>query len=102
MPQRSVNSHKNGHRKAHHNGKSRAARPIRSKRDYAQAAAVVDKLRNNVERESLAELRLQALIHEMEKFDDDMDDFGDASDFAFEDEYDGPLRRWTDDPNDLD
>jgi len=86
----------------HHGAKNGAARPIRTKRDYARAATVVEKLKASGEHESLAELRLQALIHEMEKYDEDMDDYGDESDFSFEDEYDGPLRRWSDDPNDLD
>ena len=98
MPQRSVNGNKNGRKRAHH-GKNGAARPIRSKRDYAQAADIVGRLTQQLERETTAELRLQALIHEMEQYDD-IDDFDE--DFSFEDEYDGPLRRWSDDPNDLD
>ena len=102
MPQRIVNGHKkNGHKRAH-NGSKRAARPIKTKRDYVRASKVVDALTENLERESAAELRLQALIHEMEQYDDDMDDFDSDADFSFEDEYDGPLRRWSDDPNDLD
>ena len=48
----------------------------------------------------MAELRLQALLHELERYDDDVDDF--ESDFTFEEEYMGPFRRWSDDPNDLD
>ena len=100
MPQRNVNGRKNG-RKATHHRKNGVARPIRTKRDYAQAADVVNKLTEQLERESTAELRLQALIHEMERYDD-MDDFDYDEDFSFEDEYDGPLRRWSDDPNDLD
>ena len=98
MPQRSVNGNKNGRKRAHH-GKNGTARPIRSKRDYAQAADIVGRLTQQLERETTAELRLQALIHEMEQYDD-VDDFDE--DFSFEDEYDGPLRRWSDDPNDLD
>ena len=101
MPQRNVNGRKNGHRAAHHR-KNGSARPITSKRDYVQAAEVVNRLTDELERENTAELRLQALIHEMERYDDDMDDFDYDEDFSFEDEYDGPLRRWSDDPNDLD
>jgi hypothetical protein len=100
MPQRSLNGNKNGHKKGH-GGKSGAARPIRSKRDYFHAANIVEQLKKEVDRESVAEMRLQALIHEMEKYDADEMDFYE-SDFSFEDEYDGPLRRWSDDPNDLD
>jgi hypothetical protein len=101
MPQRNVNVRKNGRKAAHH-GKNGSARPIRSKHDYAQAADIVNRLTDQLERETTAELRLQALIHEMERYDNDMDDFDDDEDFSFEDEYDGPLRRWSDDPNDLD
>jgi len=98
MPQRNLNGHKNG-RKARHHRKNGGARPIKTKRDYAQAADIVRQLSQQVERESTAELRLQALIHEMEQYDD-VDGFDE--DFSFEDVYDGPLRRWSDDPNDLD
>lgn len=77
-----------------------AARPIRTKRDYVQAGEVVNRLNEQVERESAAELRLQALIREMERYDDDLDD--DVSDFSVEYETDTPRRRWYDDPNDLD
>lgn len=98
MSQRNLNgskkARKNGH---HHNG---AARPIRNKRDYTHAAQIAGRLKEQADHESAAELRLQALLQELEKYDDDMDDF--ESEFTFEEEYDGPLRRWSDDPNDLD
>jgi hypothetical protein len=78
-----------------------AARPIRTKRDYLQAGEAVKRLNDNFENESAAELRLQALIREMERYDDDeADDFD--SDYSFEFENGGPCRRWSDDPNDLD
>jgi len=101
MPQRSVNGNKNGHKRAR-NGSKGAARPIKSKRDYVQAAKIVNELTEQLERETAAELRLQALVHEMEQYDDDIGDFDSDEDFSFEDEYDGPMRRWSDDPNDLD
>lgn len=101
MPQRSVNGHKNRHKRTHNRNKG-AARPIKTKRDYVEAAKIVNSLAEKLERETPAELRLQALIHEMEQYDDDMGDFDSDADFSFEDEYDGPLRRWSDDPNDLD
>jgi len=82
-------------------GRNGAARPINTKRDYVQVGKVVEQLNEQVERESAAELRLQALIREMEKFDgDDGDDFD--PDFSFELENGGQRRRWSDDPNDLD
>jgi len=78
-----------------------AARPIRTKRDYLQAGEAVKRLNDDFENESAAELRLQALIREMERYDDDeADDFD--SDYSFEFENGGPCRRWSDDPNDLD
>ncbi|MGD2138906.1 MAG: hypothetical protein PVH25_00805 [Burkholderiales bacterium] len=96
MPQRSVNGKRNGHKRAHNTTKG-AARPIRNGRDYAQAAKIVSTLADQPERETTAELRLQALIHEMEMYDDVVDDFDTDEDFSFADEYDGPLRRWSDD-----
>ena len=99
MPQRNLNGNKSGHKKANPR-KHGIARPIRSKRDYTHAADIVGQLKQRAREESAAELRLQALLHEMEKYDEDADDF--ESDFTFEEEYDGPLRRWSDDPNDLD
>ena len=101
MPQRSVNGHKNGHKRSHGRSKG-SARPIKSKRDYVEAAKIVNSLTEQMGRETAAELRLQALIHEMEQYDDELADFDSDADFSFEDEYDGPLRRWSDDPNDLD
>lgn len=78
-----------------------SARPIKTKRDYMQVGNVVKQLNEQVERESAAELRLQALIREMEKFDgEDEDDFD--PDFSFELENGAQRRRWSDDPNDLD
>ena len=77
-----------------------AARPIRTKRDYLQAGEAVKRLNDDFENESTAELRLQALIQEMERYDDEADDFD--SDYSFQFENGGPCRRWSDDPNDLD
>jgi len=77
-----------------------AARPIRTKRDYVQAGDVIKQLNQEAERESVAELRLQALIDEMTQFDDEADDYD--SDVSLEFDNGGPRRRWSDDPNDLD
>lgn len=70
------------------------ARPIKTKRDYEGAAKAAEKLRAAAEPESAAEKRLQALIREMEQFDDQEDDGFD--DDAAGDLYGGPLRRWSD------
>lgn len=71
------------------------ARTIRTKRDYHRATAAVSKLREQGEQESAAERRLQALIHEIEKFDgEDMEE--DDAELA-EDVEGFPRRRWSDD-----
>ena len=99
MPHRNVNGSKKTRKNGHHQSNS-PARRIRNKRDYTHAADIIGQLKQEADQESAAELRLQALLHELERYDDDVDDF--ESDFTFEEEYDGPLRRWSDDPNDLD
>lgn len=71
------------------------ARTIKTRRDYQGATAVASKLRAQGERESAAERRLQALLHEIEKFDgEDMEETD--ADFA-EDVGGLPRRRWSDD-----
>ena len=74
------------------------ARPIKTKRDYKGATSVANKIRKQTGREPAAERRLQALIDEMEKFDDQDDDGGSGD--ATEDIYDLPRRRWSDDTSD--
>jgi hypothetical protein len=71
------------------------ARTIKTKRDYQGATAAAGKLRDKGERESAAERRLQALLHEIEKFDgEDLEE--DDADLA-EDVEGFPRRRWSDD-----
>lgn len=77
-----------------HNGN---ARPIRSKRDYEGASAVAKRLSAQAARDSAAELRLQALLREMDKFEEDEEDH--AADLEDHD-YSGPRRRWSDDGSD--
>jgi hypothetical protein len=77
-----------------HNG---SARPIRSKRDFEGASAVAKRLSAQAGRDSAAELRLQALLREMDKFEEDEDDpTADLQDH----DYSGPRRRWSDDGSD--
>ena len=73
----------------------RPARPIRTKRDYEGATAVVKRLSGQADRDSAAELRLQSLLRELERFDDQEDEASTDSpeDYA----YLGPRRRWSDD-----
>lgn len=75
--------------------RSGVVRAIRSERDYRGAANVVKKLGGRTDLESASEKRLLALIKEMDKFEEPGDE--DASDFMDQDEYGGPLRRWSDD-----
>lgn len=71
------------------------ARPIRTKRDYENAAAVVKRLSGQADGDSAAEQRLQSLVRELEKFDDQEDDAGADSPEGLD--YSGPRRRWSDD-----
>ena len=82
-------------RKAKNNG---AARPIRTRRDYRGAQSAAKKISGASAAESAAEQRLQSLIHEMEKFDDE-DAEGEDPDSGQLGE--GPRRRWSDDVSDL-
>jgi len=69
-------------------------RSIRTKRDFQGAAAVVDKMRRKNERESDDERRLQALLHEIEKFDGE--NAADDDGYVEETIEDLPRRRWSD------
>jgi hypothetical protein len=70
-------------------------RPIKTKRDYDGAAAVVKSIAGQTDRNTDAESRLKSLLREMDKFDDMEDD---ASTDSPEDySYSGPRRRWSDD-----
>lgn len=71
------------------------ARPIRTKRDFVGASAVVKRMSGQAGRNSAAELRLQSLLRELDRFDDPEDDTG--ADSTEEHDYSGPRRRWSDD-----
>jgi len=75
-----------------HNGR---ARPIKTKRDYKGAAAVVKQLSGQAGRDSAAELRLQSLLQEMDKFEEIEEEA--SADSPEEYDYPGPRRRWSDD-----
>jgi hypothetical protein len=70
-------------------------RPIRTKRDFEGASSVVKNLRGQADLDSTAEIRLQALLRELDKFEETQDDSDD--DLPEEVEYAGPRRRWSDD-----
>ena len=71
------------------------ARPVRTRRDYENASAVVKRLSNQSDRDSAAERRLQALLKELDQYDELEDEVED--DPA---DYSGPRRRWSDNGSD--
>ncbi len=70
------------------------ARSIKTKRDFEAAATVVKSLKAKAAQDSAAELRLQHLLGELDKFEEpaDEDDLYDSSD----DGYSSSGRRWSD------
>jgi hypothetical protein len=76
------------------------ARPIRTKRDYERASVVVKRLSGQTDCDSAAELRLQALLRAMDKFEDGDD--ATSADVIEDYGYSGPCRRWSDDTPDAD
>jgi len=71
------------------------ARPIKTKRDFEHASTLVKRLSGQKSVDSTAELRLQSLLRELDKFDepDETEAEGESGDY----EYSGPRRRWSDD-----
>lgn len=75
------------------------ARSIKTRRDYHGATSLVKKTRQQSGQEPESERRLQALLQEIEKFDDTQDEddgFGNAA----EDADSLPRRRWSDELSD--
>jgi hypothetical protein len=81
-------------RKTKNNG---TARPIRTQRDYKGAQSAAKKISGGLIAESAAEQRLQSLIHEMEKFDDEESEGVEGEPGAVDG---GPRRRWSDETAD--
>ncbi len=77
-----------------HKKPAHAARPIKASRDFEAAAEVAKRLAAQAARDDAAERRLQALLHEMDKFDEPEDDAPEAPDEAYGDPGHG--RRWSD------
>lgn len=70
-------------------------RPIKTKRDFERASSVAKRLSGEKGLDSTAELRLQSLLRELDKFDYPEEN---ASEDDLEDsDYSGPRRRWSDD-----
>ena len=76
------------------------ARPIRSRRDYEGASVAVKRISGQTGENSAAELRLQLLLRELDKFDNAEDDT--SADSPGEYDYPGPRRRWSDDTQNSD
>ena len=76
-------------------GANRPVRPIKTKRDYEGAVAVVKTMSGQADRNSAAERRLQSLLRELDKFDEPEVDA--SADSPEDYEYSGPRRRWSDD-----
>lgn len=76
------------------------ARPIKTKRDYERASTLVKRLSGKASLDSTAELRLQSLLQELDKFDGPEEDANEneAGDY----DYSGPRRRWSDDSSSTD
>jgi hypothetical protein len=73
------------------------ARPVTTKRDYENAAAVAKRLSNQSDRDSAAERRLQSLLKELERYDElEDDEEEERADLS----YSGPRRRWSDNGSD--
>ena len=75
--------------------KTTRARPIKTKRDFEGASGVVKNLTRQADRDSTAEIRLQALLRELDKFEEIEEEADDDSGGGIE--YAGPRRRWSDD-----
>ena len=71
------------------------ARPIKTKRDFEGASNAVKRLSGQAPRDSVAELRLQSLLREMDKYEEDQEEA--SADLPQEHDYSGPRRRWSDD-----
>jgi len=80
---------KQGRKKTQHR-----VRPIKTKRDFEGVTVVVKRLADKSERDAAAELRLQLLLKELDKFDPPEDD-ADAI-LSVDDDYPRPKRRWSD------
>ena len=73
------------------------ARPVRTRRDYERASEVAKRLSKQADRDSAAERRLQALLKELEEYDE----IEETSEEDTEDlNYEGPRRRWSDNGSD--
>jgi hypothetical protein len=78
------------HKRSRANG---VARPIKTQRDHEGATTVVKRLSAQDPRDSAAEVRMQSLLRELDRYDEAQ---GETEEDGPED-YAGPRRRWSDD-----
>jgi len=74
--------------------RKKPVRPIRTRRDYEGASAVVKRLSREKSQDSAAEQRLQALLKALDQFEEPEEE---AEEGSGEYDYSGPRRRWSDD-----
>lgn len=75
--------------------KTTPVRPIKTRRDYEGATELVKRLSSAKEQDSAAELRMQALLRELDKFEEPAEE--ESEEGSEEYDYSGPRRRWSDD-----
>jgi len=75
--------------------RKKPARPIGNRRDYEGASTVAKHLSRENPRDSKAELRLQSLLRELDKYEETQEE--EAEDGQTDYESSGPRRRWSDD-----
>jgi hypothetical protein len=80
---------KHSQTKSHHK-----VRSIKSKRDFEGASAVVKQLAKEKKKDAAAEVRMQLLLKELDKFDPPEDDADES--FSADDDFSGQGRRWSD------
>ena len=73
-------------------------RPIKTKRDFAGVTAAIKHLAGKSEKDAAAELRLELMLKELDKFDPPEDDTD--ADNSVDDDFPGPGRRWSDETSD--
>ena len=76
--------------------RKKPVRPIGTRRDYEGASAVAKRLSRENPRDSEAELRLQSLLRELDKYDETTEE-DENEDGRTDYDSAGPRRRWSDD-----
>lgn len=81
--------------KRHRQKSNGPVRPIKTKRDFERASTVAKRLSGQKSLDSTAELRLQSLLRELDRFDEPEESV--TGDDLEDSDYSGPRRRWSDD-----